>query len=1082
MDTLAIPWSPRRLLADRTFRLPVQSPDSTPLGVDTAPFTLLDRRYSARDGAWFLYLRAPAHGADGRIAVHQNGASASVHIQVCTLNQLRQDFEHGGTLWPRRWPLGHALVSHKTRQTLSEEPLALAGEATVRFWLSLDDDALWRQLPNAEMPRAHFANVHQGCPQCGTAIFAHGGFYPWLRSHAPIDYRSTCPNCRAVFPSNDLANGDFTSGDFPDDGYGYFDADGHIFLFAATYARDQVRAFGAGIGHLTAALHAQFEATTARTLALMLLRYAVEIVYLGAVPQFRYGPSEGVEKPWNWGQPDWSGDQLGAKGMLRYCIDVPYISEALALAYDAVWPLLRADRELVERAQAMGIEANGPDDLLVLVEEMLTCQLQCCLDGGARSNLPRVSQAVLVLLRALDRDDGQDALAWLYDRGPDRLRTFGVNNFFPDGTPPEATGGYNSIHTDGLFDLEYHLRQLRQLHPNAYSEDRFPSLMADPRAARVARAPIEIAAIGRTWLQFGDGSAPGSAAQLGKEVNEAKRLTQTVFHASMRRETLERAAEYTSDPALHSMRDAIVSGAHPRLGSTVHDGVGLAVLRTDEAPERAAVGVCYGDATGHRHMDLLDTQLFAHQRVFLGDLGYPQSWASIQHWEAHWATHNSGWGIVEGVGESRIAGRGRLLHVLQMPGLQVLDIAAERWAWDGEKSAWYRPGVQLRRLLALVETDGEGVALIDLMRIEGGREHWRLCRGCGPVFSTDVGQQPRSGTLAGTRVQRGDLSALSHPDCAALAYMDDVLQLDTSAAWRGSWTMDSEATLDIHQLSASAGVAVHSARATAIMGTPEESTYAFRTLAWQRDASDGEPTCVDLAYEPRIGASNLASVQHVAAQDTAAGVSMETRAGRRIRLYWAPNAGGETTFADGTRLRGTLAAAVGDQVASCAATAIFFEERHRALASGTQHATLCAVDEAACTVDVEGLERATPGMRMRTAARGRNYRIERAEHLGDDRWRLTLDVTTMLGRGRVISASDRAIELDFCIMARTGYLHDAHLRSPAGDSAPIASAYNRDHESTAIQLRTALANIEEGMWVEAVDCVPGDRVRVDATR
>ena len=115
--------------------------------------------------------------------------------------------------------------------------------------------------------------------------------------------------------------------------------------------------------------------------------------------------------------------------MLRYCIDVPYISETLAQAYDAVWPLLKADAALVQRARALGLAVAGPAEAVALVEEMLACQLQCCLDGGARSNLPRVSQAVLVLLRALDRSDGQEALQWLYDAGPDRLRTFVINNF-----------------------------------------------------------------------------------------------------------------------------------------------------------------------------------------------------------------------------------------------------------------------------------------------------------------------------------------------------------------------------------------------------------------------------------------------------------------------------------------------------------------------------------------------------------------------------------------------------------------------------------------------------------------------------
>ena len=75
-------------------------------------------------------------------------------------------------------------------------------------------------LPPAELPKARFVNVHQGCPDYGTAIFSHGGFYPWQRNHRPADFRSTCPQCAAVFPSNDLSKGHFAAGDFVDDGYG----------------------------------------------------------------------------------------------------------------------------------------------------------------------------------------------------------------------------------------------------------------------------------------------------------------------------------------------------------------------------------------------------------------------------------------------------------------------------------------------------------------------------------------------------------------------------------------------------------------------------------------------------------------------------------------------------------------------------------------------------------------------------------------------------------------------------------------------------------------------------------------------
>jgi len=1086
MSTIEIPWSPRLLLAGRTFRLPIRALDA-PLDLDSTPFTELDRRYDQRDGAYYFYLRAPAESGDYTIGARQDGQRASTVVQVRTLNQLRQPTQHSNTCWPRRWPLEQSWRSNKTRQTLLDMPVPQTDVAIISFWHSLSDEELWQQLPPAEMPRAHFANAHQGCPQCGTAIFSYGGFYPWQRTHTPIDYRSTCPNCKAVFPSNELKNGDYTSGDFADDGYGYFDQDGHLFLFAATYARDQVRFFGASIGQLTAALRTSGDIDTARTLVLMLLRYAVDIVYLSSAPQFRYGPSEGVEKAWPWGQTDWGGDELLAKGMLRYSIDVPYISETLAQAYDAIWPTLNEDPELVERARAQGLCANDTADLVALIEEMLACQIQCCLDGGARSNLPRVSQAVLVLLRGLDRADGQDALTWLYDQGPDRLRTFGINNFFPDGTPPEATGGYNSIHSNGLFDLEYHLRHLRALHPAAYPEAEFPSLTADPRAARVARAPVEITTIGRSWFQFGDGSAPGSAAQLGKALNEKKKLTQPVLHAPIAANTLARAAEYTGDAEVTAMRDAIKKGQHPALNSaTIHDGVGIAILRTGERPERAAAGICYGDATGHRHMDLLDTQLFAHGYVFLGDLGYPQSWASIEPWEAHWATHNSGWGVIDAVHSGRVMGRGRLLHYIKTPGVQVLDIEAERWAWDESENKWYRPGVSFRRLLALVETDDDGVALIDLMRIKGGQEHWRLCRGCGPEFLTDVSQKKQTGTLAGDHIQRGDLDDLPHADYAALAYMDNVQALDTPTHWQGSWPLDvqNEVHLDLHQLNASDGMSVRSARATAIMGTPEESTYNFRTLTWHRRPQDGESTCIDLLFEPRAGESRIARVNAIAAKGAAVGVELKTKKGKHVRLYWSPDVDtkSQTRFADGTDLQGPLALVVDKKITTCASSSITVEGQKHDFSNAVQHGTIAAVDEKNCTIEVEGLFDVQVGDRLCTAPRGRNYRVDNIEELSEKQHRLQLDTTTLLGRSRVLSAQGQTLELDFHILARTGYLHGARLRRSDRSWAEIESAYNPDSEHIHIELCTEWPTLKIGEWLEVVDCVPGDIIVLNNAR
>ena len=1071
VSNVNIPWAPRVILAGRLFRLPVVA-EVGEVGLEAGDFEVVDYRWSERDGAFFYYLKAPEQSGSYTVRAEQGGEGAQVQIQVRSLDELRQPHHYNGAQWPRRWPLGRAWESTKRGQTLQGMPIGSVNAEALRWWTGQEDAVLWRQLPPAELPKAHFVNAHQGCPSCGTAIFTHGGFYPWKRRHLPADFRSQCAACEAVFPSNDLSVGDFIGGTQVDDGYGYFDQQGNIYLFAATYCRDQTRAFGSAIGLLTSHLRTDFDQDIARQLALMLLRYAVEEIYLAAVPQFRYGPSKGVEEPWDWGQPDWTqaADPVAAlnrQGTVRYSIDTPYISETLALAYDTVWPLLRQDTEIVERARACGLEVEGPAAVVCLIEEMLASLLHCAMDGGAASNLPRVSEGVLVLLRALDRADAQEVMTWLYERGPDKLRVFGINNFFPDGTPPESTGGYNNIHSNGLFALEYHLRQLRDLHPQAYLETEFPSLMADPRAARVALAPHEITALGKAFIQLGDGSA---APQAGRYADD-------LYHAPLAPETLEWAAEFTGDERVACLRDAVHKRTPRRLGTTIHDGVGIAVLRTGETPERAAVGIIYGDTTGHRHMDLLEVQFFAFGRPFLTDLGYPQSWASIAAWESHWATHNTVWGTVPGLESPRTAGRGRLLRTLFVEGIQILEVEAERWAWDGQR--WYRPGVSFRRLLALVETDGEGVCLVDLTRVCGGDQHWRVCRGLeGDFVSDEVAQNERGGTIATAEGARGDLDTLSHPDYAALAYMDEVAEFEPRPSWKGSWVFRNEegVFLDLHQLRTNAAQTL-SARATEIMGKPEESNYYFRTLLWR---SAAETTYVDLVFEPRAGAATVARATGIAADAaSAAGVELCTAAGRQIQIYWAPAAGphDSTHFADGTRLQGSLAVVADGEVAAVGATALQVGDKLRDFGAALRQGSIVALDRQDCSVVVTAIEGLAAGERIRInpAGRGHNYRIEEVGELEPGRYRIKLDVTTLLGNVRVVAIDGMQVELDFHIMARSGNLHGTRLQ--VGEEwAEIVEAHNPDTSCTVIVLQETVKGLKIGDWVSIVDCVVGDEV------
>jgi hypothetical protein len=626
----------------------------------------------------------------------------------------------------------------------------------------------------------------------------------------------------------------------------------------------------------------------------------------------------------------------------------------------------------------------------------------------------------------------------------------------------------------------------------------------------VARAPVEIGVVGRSYFQVGDG---GGAAQPG-------RLTQAVFSAPMAAETLPWAAEFTGDAVVTRMRDAVAAGRHLALGTTIHDGAGIAILRTGEAPERAAAGITYGDPTGHRHMDLLDAQLFAFERQFLTDLGYPQSWASFANWEANWATHNTAWGVVPGVYGGNIGGRGRLVRLVEVDGVRLLEVVAERWAWDEQRQRWYRPGVAYRRLLALVETDGQGVALIDLMRIQGGVEHWRICRGLQGRFDCNLPRQARAGTLAGEHVVRGAVSDLARPDYAGLAYMDEVTALEAPGAWTGRWQHHSEAdtALDLHQLASTSPAAVAVARATAIMGTPGESPYEYRALCWRTQPADAHHvTKVDLVYEPRVGPATLIAAETMSAVPPDAddgladppahgeggsgadgdaqryalpqgaggspvGVRLRTRGGREVAVYWAPNASPdhETRFDDGTVLAGALAVNTPAGLAAQASRRACCQGRALETARPCVTAQIIAVDANRCQLSVREVPGAKAGDRViiEPGGRGHNYLVEAVDRDGAGMSRLTLDVTPLLGRCRVKRVVAQCVELDFLVMARSGNLEGVRLVCPStGVSAAIVGAWNPDGGSTTVTLDRIL-DLGESQWVELLTCVPGDALLI----
>lgn len=1102
MPNLKIQWVPRVIMVNRTFRLAVESGFGS-AEIETSGFRLVDSRRDNGDSALYYYLKAPPQSGDYTIEVRNGSEVDHATVPVRTFEELLKPVEHKGLALPRRWPTGKHWCSTKTRQTLQDAAgqcaeLSKPVECVLEWWLEQDDATLWRQLPESELPKEHSVNCVQGCPDCGRAIFRFGGFYPWKRKHLPCDFKSECPSCGDIYPSNDVLAGDFSSGNYVDDGYGYHDKDGNLFAFVSSYHRDQTRAYVDGMRSLCTRLRSgELDEEIARRLGVMLLRYSIEELYNAAAPQFGFGHVPGRNgvrlgtHPWGWGQTDWidldsePGKRLKHIGSQHYRIDTGPMGRVMALAYDTIWPLVREDTELAKMARDLGLNVSGPEDVVNLIEQMIAAHIQWCLDGAAATNKPRESESVLHMLRGLDRPDGGDVVEWLYDSGPDKIRVFVTNDFFPDGCPPEATGGYNSIHVEGICSLEHDLRGLRELHPEGYPEERFPSLVADVRSPRIARFAHEITMAGKSFFQRGDGCAPGTPC-VWLEQQDKERLEDNIIVDSVSDLCLERIAEFTKSPIVEEIRDAAKEKRHRRIGTTIHDHGGIAILRTDEVPERVALGITYGDSMSHRHKDLLDVQLVAFGRAFLMDMGYPMMWESMPDWEAHWATHNTVWGIVPGITSDTYrspCGRGRLLHALLEDGLQVLDIEARRWTWmweEGREHPWRELDVKYRRLIALVETDAHGVAAIDLARITGGAEHWRTCRGIQGSFTpSGVDEKPRGGTVAGPERQRGDKKDLRYPDYNCFAFLDNVAIVNAGESWKGSWQsrFEKEVHLDLHQVWSNMDE-ILTARGTSIASKPEDSQYRFRTVLW-RNEPDGEDdtSIVDLVFEPRVGEATVESVHAIRpenASSMAGGLELVTRCGKSVKLYWAPGAEPEdiTRFEDGAEVRGWMSA----EVSEGGSVVSFGVDR-------VEKGCITGLDRDGCTIDVKGILDVEVGDRIwiNPAGRGHNYLVESVTELENRGVRLKLDVTSVTGRGPVKSIDGTTITVDAVIIARTGNLDKTRLeRLATGEWSEIEHAWNSTDELTIITCSDRIPEgLDVGEWVETVDYVVGDEVTVE---
>ena len=805
-------YAPDIVGVDRLFMVALKVPADAPEVKVTLPdgVVLLDQtRLPAKSDDRRFYFRSvkPAPRAEIRFSLPDG--EVVVPVEIWSFEDLRRFRTLKGVQLPRRWPLGEPLPELKQGQTATTEAeiAALKGNPGAGpQWLERSDDEIWAMQPDSTIPRWHWVNISHGCPVHGTEIYQKTPYYPWEKpTDLPWTWRIRCPVGGETYPSNDFARGDFTSGEFPDDGLGggCVREGVHYGFIAETcqrYCHEMLRvAPDCAQGYIaTGDLRYVHKALVA------LSRLAVEYAYLATMTQHRHRNSVSQVERLGQGRFD-EGPCLASSGFTVYCIDQPGYQWRHAEAYDRIFPAIDQDPDIIPFLQAKGSDVKAHEDVRRFIEENLfAVWMQGSMDNACHSNEPFQQRGLARMAEVLNYQRGTDFVDWLYD-GEGRMRVFVPNTFFRDGAPYESTGGYNGMHVTALGPIIDSIEHLRWLRPEVYPEAKYPSLTGSRRYHSVFDFDLDTVTIDRSYPYIGDTGSFPAYRKLGRIVSQ-NAGADTLEHAyrifrdpkfawalvhspgwqpsvefPFRREEIEREAAKWPD----TWSDR----------SSLHDGYGVAILRSGEGDGKRAFWMRYGVARGHTQDDMLDLGLQGYQGILLSHMGYPRNWGN---WEYNWITHN----LARQVPFGRMTAQAQLfadagpVHVAEARAQDLVDRVDEGQGYELPPDRWQR------RTIALVDAGPNSFYCVDLLRISGGEEHWWSFHAQEGEFTTSGIALTRQdvGTLAGPDVPYGDAKWLAANGCSlglygwsglmfGFAHLYNVERGKSEGVWSADWAL-----------------------------------------------------------------------------------------------------------------------------------------------------------------------------------------------------------------------------------------------------------------------------------------------------
>ncbi|MBU0607507.1 MAG: heparinase II/III-family protein, partial [Armatimonadetes bacterium] len=626
----------------------------------------------------------------------------------------------------------------------NQRKAAIAGAA---YWAAKSDDELWRMIPGQKLPRCIDVSMYQrkrpGCPVCGEKINKFGN-YPYS-ADLSRPFKLTCPSCKEVFPKNDFAkyyaSGLDAAGVFDpdkadksllfntehpdpgdplrkygvDDGYGWFDKDGHRYLFVAYYVWQYWNKLIDATNALSNAYLYTGDQKYAHKALVMLDRIA------DVYPDYDWKAYSKLGY--------YHSDGGGGKGKIQGSIWETGTVTNLARAVDRVLPGTKDDPELyaflAEKAKQFTLKrAKGTRELLVqnLDDGILREGAKAVYEGNCAGNEGMNQTTLAWCAIALDTNpDTEKWLDYLFEAKGEHIPTVIVSGIDRDGVGAEAAPGY-------ALSWGVNIGQVADLLADYGKYTRHDIYRDFPQFKATFTAGWRIALLNYATPNIGDTGSCGSVGKVNcqpefivrgyKYLHDPKLGLAAYYANGERAEGLGRDI-FSADPMkiereIAALAEKARGEGNPWVGGHNMAGYGLASVEFGWGKPGTGLWCYYGRNGGHGHADRLNWDIVYQGLCMMPDHGYPEfatSWPHRMLVTDNTISHNT---VLVDEQPQTTNWVGFPETYCQFDNFGAMRI-------DG--GAVYVGASKYQRTLMFVKVgDGQGYAL-DVFRVQGGKDH-----------------------------------------------------------------------------------------------------------------------------------------------------------------------------------------------------------------------------------------------------------------------------------------------------------------------------------------------------------------------